>query len=249
MIFTDRKGGMHLIVLYIILALILLIGAILTLPIKITLEYKDDLLLSATILGSRQWSYPKQKKKVKLSRYSNKAIEKRKRRAQKKRLRLEEKRKKQLQKNKTGGPVIPPKPKEKTGLIEDLELILKQISVILTRGIKHARIEVQRFIIRVAAEDAAQTAILFGAVNQAAIALLEFLDQVGKLKQTRRSKLSVTADFASQKSTADIRIVLTLRLWQVADILWRTSLQYEEILFGPTPNYEYNSSTSSKSNQ
>lgn len=240
-----------MLILYIILALIaaliLLIGTILLLPVKIGVEYKEDLRLSASLLGLSLWEYPKRKRKVNLSRYSNKAIAKRKQRLQKKRLRMAEEQKKQLQKNKDGQ-AAPNKPKQPTTIVDDLQLILKQLSIILSRGIKHVRVEVRRFLISVATDDAAQTAILFGAVNQAAMALLAFLDQVDKLKQTRRSRISVTADFASQKSRADIQIILTLRLWQIWDILWRTSLQYEEILFGPEPNYEYNSSNSSKSN-
>lgn len=237
-----------MLILYIILALIaaliLLVGIILLLPVKIRVEYQNDLRLSASLLGLALWEVPKRKRKVNLARYSKEAIAKRKRRLQKKRARLAEKKQ---QKGQVGN-TVPRQDKQQASLVDDLQFILKQLSTILSRGVKHVRVEIRRFLISVATEDAAQTAILFGAVNQAAMALLAFLDQVDKLEQTRHSQIRVIADFASQKSKADIQIILTLRLWQIWDILWRTSLQYEEILFGPEPNYEYNSSTPSNSN-
>ena len=127
--------------------------------------------------------------------------------------------------------------------------LLKQIGAILSRGYKHVRIEVERLIVRVGGEDAAKTAILFGAVNEAATALLAYLDEAGKWKRTRRTRISVAPDYVSEKSFISAKIILTLRLWQAADILLGTSLVYEEILFGPAPNYEYKTNINSKSNQ
>ena len=231
-----------MIVLYIILALMLLIGALLALPIKVTLDYKESIRLSVSLFGIGLWDHPKPKKKVNLSHYSNKAVAKRRRR-------LEEKQKKKQPKKKKSK-TTPQTPNQKMGPLEGLGQIRKQLSAILSRSVKHVRIEVDRFIIRVAGEDAAETAILFGAVNQAAVGLLSFLSEAGKLKRLRKSRLSVTADFTAQKSVADIRISLTMRLWQIADILLHTPLVYEKLLPGSTShNTSRNSNQSSKSNQ
>ena len=55
-----------MIVLYIILALMLLIGALLALPIKVTLDYKESIRLSVSLFGIGLWDHPKPKKKVNL---------------------------------------------------------------------------------------------------------------------------------------------------------------------------------------
>ena len=47
---------MHVIILYIALALLLLVGTILLLPVKITVEYDTDLRLDASLLGSEDES-------------------------------------------------------------------------------------------------------------------------------------------------------------------------------------------------
>ena len=228
-----------MIILYIALALLLLVGTILLLPVKITVEYDTQLRLDASLLGYSLWSLPRRKKKVRYSRYSSKALARKKKRALKKRQRLLKK----------GGAQPQLKNEKKTGLVGDIEFILRQIGAILSRGYKHVRIEVERLIVRVVAEDASQTAILFGAVNEAAASLLAYLDEVGKWKRTRRTRISIAPDFASEKSFIDVKIILTFRLWQVADVLLGTSLVYEEILFGPAPNYEYNIDSNSQSNK
>lgn len=218
-----------MIILYIALALLLLVGTILLLPVKITVEYDTDLRLDASLLGYSLWSLPKKEKKIRYSRYSSKAMARKKKRLLKKRQRL-------LKKGVTAPPA---KGEKKPGLVGDLEFILRQIGAILSRGYKHVRIEVERLIVRVGGEDAAKTAILFGAVNEAATALLAYLDEAGKWKRTRRTRISVVPDYVSEKSFINAKIILTLRLWQAADVLLGTSLVYEEILFGPAPNYEY----------
>lgn len=228
-----------MIILYIALALLLLVGTILLLPVRITLEYDTDLRLDASLLGYSLWSLPKRNKKIRYSRYSNKVLAQKKRRALKKQQRLLKK-----------GATTPPKASEKKpGLVGDIEFILKQIGAILSRGYKHVKIEVERLIVRVVAEDAAKTAILFGAVNEAATALLAYLDEVGKWKRTRRTRISVAPDFAADKSSINVKIILTLRLWQAADVLLGTTLVYEEILFGPQPNYEYKTDITTQSNK
>lgn len=236
-----------MIALYILSALALLLALILMVPGKITVEYKDDVRVAVFVSGFRIWSHPKPKKKIRLSDYTPEAIEKRKRREQKKQERLQAKKQKKQQKKKsetsTSG-----KPKKKRGLLDNLNLIQNIASAILGKTAKHIRIEIRRFIITVGTDDAAKTAILFGAVNQASAALLEFLHQTGTAKYTANTRVSVNADFAAQKSTADIYLSFSLRLWQLLNILFSAALRFVKAKHRTSKTSESNTNVSIKSN-
>ena len=127
--------------------------------------------------------------------------------------------------------------------MSDISLITKRVTKILSRGLKHIKIEVRRLIIAVATDEASKTAILFGAVNQACVALLELLEQTGKLKYTRRTRIKVYADFSAPMSEADINIIFSIRTWQILDVLFRAPIQYEKILLGDSSKDDYNLNT------
>ncbi len=85
---------------------------------------------------------------------------------------------------------------------------------------KHLRIEAVRMKITVASEDAAKTALLYGAVCQSVAYLVEILSAITNFKAKHREKISVEADFLSEKSTADIHLVFRLRVWHVFAMLF-----------------------------
>lgn len=208
-----------MIALYILAGLILVIGALLAIPASVSVEYRDEVRVALSLLGLRIWQHPKKKKPVKLSDYSPRAAERRRRReTRKKQKALLRKQKKERAKTTTKKQTSP---KKKRGLLESVSLIRKIASVILARTAKHTRIDLRRLDIAVATDDAAKTALLFGAVNQAAIGLTELLEQSGNLHIPHNARLSVRADFEAQKSTADVYVIFTLRIWQLIDVAFR----------------------------
>lgn len=227
---------MPLTALLIILSVLLVLFLLLMLRGNVTVEYRDAVSVRITALGISLWQYPRKKKKIKLSDYTPEKIAKRKRHEERRLARRLAKKKKQLAKKAKKGEVrtteaTPPK---KRGLLENLELIREILTTLLARFTKHIRLRATRIKITVATDDAAKTAILFGAVNQAVVGLVELLDQTKKWRRLRESELSVKADFTADKSIADISITLSLRVWQVLDILFRTALSYIKTKFKPT---------------
>lgn len=213
-----------MIALYILAALILLVAVTLAIPASVSIEYRDEVRVALSLLGFRLWQHPKKKKPVDLRSYTPEAIERRRRReARKKRRDLIKRQKKE--KSKTSRQTEK-KPKKKRGLLESISLIKKIAAVILAKTAKHTRIKLHRLDIAVATDDAAKTAILFGAVNQGAVGLLEFLRQSGNLSIPHDARVSVRADFTAQKSTADVYVVFSLRVWQLADILLGTGIRF-----------------------
>lgn len=85
---------------------------------------------------------------------------------------------------------------------------------------------VARLHINVATGDAASTAILYGTVAQSAAYIAALLDSTKTLKNAARADVDIHADYLSEKTTADIEIGFSLRVWQVIDILIRTGITF-----------------------
>lgn len=207
-----------MIALYILLGIVLLIAAILLIPASVTIAYQEKVSLAISVLGIRIRQIPKPQKPVKLSSYSKKALARQKKKDERRARRLLKKKAAQENKKKEAQK----ESREPKSLLQNLSLIKRLAAVLLSKTAKHVRIEARRLIITVGTDDAAKTAILFGSVNQAAIALLEFLRQTGNLRQTRRSQIAVKADFTSDKTTADVKLVFSMHVWQLLDILLST---------------------------
>lgn len=81
------------------------------------------------------------------------------------------------------------------------------------RFAKYLRVDKFKFHITVATPDAARTAVTYGAVSSSAFALTEGLRRC-KMKRNAQLEAVVIPDFVSEKSSADIDIVLSIMLWQ-----------------------------------
>ncbi len=201
-----------MIALYIITAVLLLLLAIAMLPIALTLKYKDEVSVRLSLWDIKLKEFPKKKKKIKISDYSQKAIKKRQKKAQKP----------QKEKPKSSDKAQTPK----KGLLDNLGLIKELLTVIVKGVWGKLKIKASKIVITVATDDAAKTAMLFPAVNTAVLGIVTFLDNESKLKSLDKSDIAVRADFTAQKSTADIEISFSMRLWQILGILFATALKY-----------------------
>ena len=116
-----------------------------------------------------------------------------------------------------------PKKKEKKSVSDILGLVSQILAAV--KGLfgsfgKHLRIEAVRLHVTVASEDAAKTALLYGAVCQSAAYLLEILSSVTNFKAKDREQIRIDADFLSEKSTADVHLIFRLRVWHVFAMLF-----------------------------
>ena len=76
---------------------------------------------------------------------------------------------------------------------------------------KHLRLHAAKLHINVATGDAARTAVLYGAVCQSLAYLLALLDRITRLRAVEPD-VAVNADFLGERSTADVRLELSVRL-------------------------------------
>ena len=211
--------------LTIILAILLFIVFLLSIRIKIVIEYNDALCVRVRLLYFiRITLTPAKEKKLKLSAYSKKAIAKREKAALEKAIRKEQKKqekKKQKAAKKKRLKEHPEEAQQERTLSENISLIIDVVKVLLSRFFKHLRIDLSRIHISIVGADAAQTAILYGVVCQAIAYLLELLGHFKTVSTPDLSDVSVTPDWVGEKTAIDIKLAFSLRVWHLFDLLFR----------------------------
>lgn len=200
----------------VIFAIALVISALLLTRVRFVIEYADELVLYLKILFYKKTLIPQKEKKIRISDYTKKKIQKRKNKdsekktAEKKTAKPEEK-------------------KEKRSIPETIRLVRVLLSVFLKRFFGHLKVEVARLNIRIAADDAAKTAISYGYICQGVAYIVELLDRFGTLKRRRSTEISVRPDFTAEKMSANIRIALSMSIAGALDVLFRTLFAYLKI--------------------
>lgn len=192
-----------MIFLWIFLGILIFLSLLSILKAHIVLEYREDISLTLRILCFHYPLYPSKKKKIRPTKQKKKP-------------------KKQAKKQSSTKET----PQKEKGILEKLGALRELLSVLLTRTLGHLKIRTARIRIRVATGDAASTAVLFGAVNSAVSLLLETLDQFETLEIARGDEIEVIPDYLSETTSADLRLLFTLRVWHIFDILLKTFVTY-----------------------
>ena len=187
-----------MIVLLCVIAVIACLLLLLLCPIRVTLQYDEDLRVTLSYLCFRRVLYPEEDE-VRLSDYTPRRVRRRRRKAF---------RKKQLEKQKAA---LQKKEKEKTEetslrqKIRTVRLFLHILRELYRPVISAVRIRVYRLYAKVATEDAAKTAILYGVAAQGVAYLLELLEDHTKTKIDDRY-VGVYADFCDTETAFDVKI-------------------------------------------
>ncbi len=223
-----------IITLSIIGGLTLLIVGIASLRATITLEYKEEVTVWLRVLFINLKLVPGKKKTVdpndytpkkfrrmmakkhkkELQKWKKSQLKKQKKEEKKQKKKADKEAERQAIKNGTA------QPKKKRSLLENLTLIKAILDDIPPRFLRHLQIKLSRIVITVASDDAAKTAVMYGAVAQAVAYIVAFLDQMSRLKYAPEAEVDVVADFLAEKPTADVKISVAVRVWHIFDILF-----------------------------
>lgn len=212
-------------ILLITLAVIVgLLIFLLSLRAKVTIDYREELTLTVTVLGIPFRILPAREKNVNVKQYSPKKMRELERKAAEKKRKNapKEKQKAELKAKQKAAA----KNKPKAPLDQTLRMILELLKIFFVRFGHHLHIHLTRLRLTVATGDAARTAILWGAVCPTVHAILELLDRGTNLHFCPNSDIDVRADFVGEKITADICIAFSLRVWNLLDIGLRLLFGY-----------------------
>ena len=215
-----------MIVLYIFLALLLLLFTVAMIPGYITITYKDELKAVASILWLKKEIDLTKPSDLNLTEIVLSELRTRKERGQQKKRVAEAKQAPQAEVK----PQKKPEPAQNNeeSLLESLQLVLEVLPIFIPHLVKRLKIKTTKIIIAVGSDDAAKTAMLYAGVNNLVIAIVAFLDNYRKLKNLKKSNIVVSADFVSEKCSADIEISFSLRVWQIIEVLFASAIKYEK---------------------
>ncbi len=121
--------------------------------------------------------------------------------------------------------------KPKKSLPEKIRLVRALLATLLRRTRRYLHLRAVRAHISVATGDAASTAVLYGAVSAALSGLLALLDRAFNLKAPP-GDVAVFPDFTGEKTKADLKIVLSLRVFGALAILFSVAIAYVKVKLG-----------------
>ena len=172
---------------WIVGAIVLLIGLFLATKIKLVLAYDDDFRAYLKILFFKFKLYPS--KDDKKEKHKKKAVDK--------------------PKKDESTKSVKASPDKIIKLIRAMkDIVADFVSSFLGR----LHINFVKIRSEIACEDAAKTAIAYGAVTQSVAYLIEFLDNISNVDKSRFSDIDIRANFISQKSWVELNCVLYLRV-------------------------------------
>ncbi len=220
-----------MVALYIIGAIALLIFALMMVRGELIIKYGDELSLCVNIHGIKIGIIPKKEKKIKINDYTPskyaKIKEKRAKKAEKKAAKKASKKAEKAQKKEEEEKNPKKKSRRSMADILDTVSLIKDIVLLAVgRFARHLRIRVARLHIKVASDDAAKTAIMYGAIAQSITYISSALNATKTLKAPERADVCLTVDYLSEKLEADIEVGLSIKVWQIFDILFKVLGRY-----------------------
>ena len=202
--------------LWILCGVLLFLALILFTPIGIELRYDGEIGAAIRVLCFRYRLMPKKKKKIKLRKYSKKNFEKmltkEKKKAEKKAAKKSKKADKKEQEEKPSAAEGEKKGK-KSSLVSDLwdmrSLLLKTVRSFIGR----IRTERMRVRVVIGSDNAAKSALIYGAASNVAVDMQEILRTQTNLR--RDCEIALGVDFTSDKTVADVYVRLAVTVASV----------------------------------
>lgn len=113
------------------------------------------------------------------------------------------------------------------GFAEFLGHLAKVITLGLKEFLAKSTVDLKELIVTIGSDDAAETALITGAVMQGANGLCAALQHFSKFRCDNR-KLSIAPDFTSEKSSISFHLVMTCKFIDIIGIFFRTYTRFFE---------------------
>ncbi len=158
--------------------------------------------------------YPK-KKHVKVSRYSYKKLQKR----------LKKQRKSKADK-KSKKTIAKSQEKSIKSVYRKIKLLLFLLKRIYRTFLDSLKIKIKKICITVGSDDSAKTAYLYGGIYAALGSALTLIHDQINLIGADENNITVSADFLSDRITAELKITLSIRLFAVIAVAFKAAYNY-----------------------
>ena len=197
-----------IITLSIIGAILALILFILFLKVSLIIRYDEGATLTLNVLFVHKRLDPKKKKKHHKKSMSPKKAQRVKDKLNKKKAKKKEK--KQAKKGSDDK-----KKSSASNIVDTIGTVSVLVREIVSRFTKYIRIKIAKIHIKIATGDAAHTAIAYGALTQSINVLFPLLEDVKTFSMPKNRDIYIYPDFLSEDSEIELKIVFSLRVWQV----------------------------------
>jgi len=111
-------------------------------------------------------------------------------------------------------------------LSEMIESILEIAKFLVGSFQRYAKLKIKNFAIIIATDDAQKTALDYGLITQTTYYLYEFLNQHFNISQ---NNIKIYADFGSTKTSFDINMKFSIKLWHVLKTIFFMLIKYQNI--------------------
>ncbi len=218
-------------VLIILGLLLLIIVGIMLVRVQVIIEADTSARVFLKILFIKIQLFPKEQKQPNLKHYSPKQIAKREAKKKRKadaKQRKKAKKEQKKQQEKANAPAEKKKKKKMTiaDITELISLVISLAKTFFLRFGKRLRLDLTRIHITVASDDAAKTALQYGAVSAGVACLCEILDSNLNVRPNGVKDITVNADFLHDEPSIDIVASASLRVWHAFDILFALALDF-----------------------
>ncbi len=208
--------------LIVVLAIALFLILLLSVNIRIRLLYSGELVGVLRVLFFKFRLFPEKAPKKSLTVKQLRRLEKKEEK---------KKQKKAAKKKKKGNSTTEKnvKKEKKKRTFSDIRELISEISEIALHFVKRffpkLHVDIHKLNLTVATNDAAKTALTYGAVCQSVSYLIALLEENSKLKIKPRA-IDVNTDYTKEKFDADIDIELYLRLGNIISLGFSTLTKY-----------------------
>jgi hypothetical protein len=113
-----------------------------------------------------------------------------------------------------------------SSILKPLKSVIKIIRIVSNSFKQHLHVTLAKIHVKVATQDAAQTALLYGAVSTAVACIVELIDDITNLKPLKSSSISVEPDFLLEKTDIRLKIILYISVLGAIKIFMKSFFKY-----------------------
>ncbi len=201
-----------MVALYIIGGILLLLLLLCLLPVGVRIKYENDFSLYVTVGFVKVRRKPARKKKIKISDYSKKKLEREQRKLEKKEAAKEKKKKQAGEKREKRDSVLVSRLKNFDTAPDMIEQLYDMMSILTEKFAKRLHVKIFRLDAAIGSDNAAKTAILYGGACSIAGCLSAFLDQNMDLKSRGDAYINIAPDFLAEKTLVSADAAMTVRV-------------------------------------
>ena len=217
-----------MVALYIIGGILLFIVLLCLLPVGIRIKYDKAFCLYVNIGFVRRRFIPARQKKIRVSDYSERNLEKQRKRNQKK---AEKKKKKASgKKAEKKDSVLSSRMKNIDTAPDMIAQLYDMLSFTADKFAKRLSVKIFRLDATIGSDNAAKTAILYGGACSAAGCISAFLDQHMKLKKRSGASINIAPDFLAEKPVVYADVSMSVRIGGIFSFLIEIRSVIKQIL-------------------